>query len=191
MVREWLSFGMGVVSFGQGLGSGSPGTVSCASDSISYHVEGVPAQGSDVDYPVVVLEANASEMGPPLGPGYAQAAFNLKGTFDAADEGPPVLANVRLYCSSQQGFGDWYGLNFVAQGLETPLGTPEDPHLQFQCRLELKAAANLADAILHFVLDVNQSGNVDILDTSFEYGNADLDNDGTRLWVTYDPARHG
>ena len=197
---DWISLGIGAVEMlGGAVASGSNG-VSVQSDAISYKVGDLPAQGKDTDFPVVRVyvsqgESQASLSGstrPLVDP--CTASISLKGFFDAADEGPPVLANVRLVCDQQS--GDWgtgrnqSELHFTAQGLPSAIGSLEEPHLQFQCRAQLNIP-QLDNVIFHFVLDVNSIGYAQFLQQDFEYGRCHVYQDGLALVLDYRASEHG
>ena len=193
---DWLSLGLGVAQIAYGaIASGSNG-VFIDADAMTYHVGDFPAQGEEITHEV--LSVNITEgMAGGLTNGIVlpcSAQVALTGLFARGGAAPPVLANVRLWGSHQE--GNWgtsdheSEVHFKADALPTPVGTPEDPHLQWQCRLELKVAEG-DNAILHFVLDVNQHAEVYATDPHFEYGAATTYPWGQGLYVVYDPREHG
>lgn len=189
---DWLSLGMGVVQSGSGLGSGDNG-VSVQSESISYHLDGLTAQGTHYDYPIISVTGQSVPHAAMQGESVEGfASISLMGEFDPADEGPPVLANVGLRCDEQRGpWGELWSLNFTADGMDSPGGTKEDPHLQFRCRLELRVAGPPTDVVFHFSLDVNQYGMCQFLYQDFEYGRANIFSEGPALALYYDVSEHG
>jgi hypothetical protein len=199
VTADWISAGIGVIELAQGMASGNNG-VSVQSSSATYHVGNYPAQGTDLNRRVLNVwietpEREVQIVPDPVGLPGAFAGISLYGTFDAADEGPPVLANVGLYCDEQSGNWDTgrsgHELIFTAAGQPTPIGPPDDPRVRFRCRLELKVSSG-DNTILHFALDVNQHGQTEFLEQDFEAGSATL-NEIPLQWmdVVYTPSEHG
>lgn len=193
----WLSLGMGLAQIAHNAVSAGSNGVFVESDAISYHVGNFPAHGEDKTLTaakVHVQEGHSQEDNrAPIAECFA--IIYMSGLFATAGENPPTLANVRLWCGHQT--GNWgtgnqeTELHFKAKGLPTPVGpSPSEPHLQFQCRTELKVP-HADNVILNFVLDVDQFGLVTFPgSTTFEYGRCDAYETHEGMAVIYVPAQH-
>jgi hypothetical protein len=193
----WLSLGMGVAQIAHDAVAAGGNGVFVESDAISYHVGNYPAHGEEKTLTAAKVHVQS---------GYSQedmhaaidecyAIIYMSGTFAPAGENPPTLANVRLWCGHQSGrWGTGSSeseLNFKAKGLPTPVGpSASEPHLQFQCRTELKIP-HADNVIFHCVLDVDQWGLVTFPNSTwFEYGRCDTYATTDGLAVIYIPAQH-
>ena len=193
-MTDWASLGLGVIELARSMGTGSNG-VAVESDAASYHVGTYPAQGQESTWPVLIADVHylpgLNAEGDMVRPLVGRATISLTGTFAVGGALPPVIANARMWCSEQ--VGDWgtsdreHELVFKADGLPTPIagaGGVADPHVQFQCRLELKIAT-FHNVVLHFVLDLNSMGATQFSTPHFEYGHCDVVNMGSHLHVKY------
>ena len=192
----WISLGIGVAQIIQGaIASGGNG-VFVDADVTTYHVGDYPARGEELTQEILSIEIEAG-----FAAGFTngfvnpcKAVVSMTGQFEQGSKNPPTLANVRLWCSDQG--GNWgtadseSEMHFKADALPTPVGTPQDPHLQYQCRLELKVEDG-DNVIMHFKLDVDQHGQVYATTPHFEYGECETHPWAHGLFVRYVPPQHG
>jgi len=199
MVADWLSLGLGVVQEIRGAVAAGGNGVAVASPAVSYHIGEGPAQGSEMTIPVIVVNVEGTHaeleegilMGRPIAA--CSATISITGTFAPGGEHPPVVANVQMWCSEQT--GNWGTGNsesellFNADAMPTAVGTPEDPHIEFRCRTELKIP-QWDNVIVHFQVWVNSIGMVSFGQPTYEYGRCDVYEYGTIRVVAYDANRH-
>jgi hypothetical protein len=198
----WLSLGLGVFEeVKPSVTAGDNGVfVSCG--SMSYRLpDGHVSQGTESTFSVFevlvrdfhMTDFSAGEDGMAMIAG-ANAVISCTGYFAPGDEHhPPVLDNVQLWCSHQD--GNWgtgrseSELHFAADGQPTPVGSPESPLLEYRCRIELKIP-EYDNVIVHITTHINSLGFATFETPQFEYGHCDAYPLGLAMAVDYDANKH-
>jgi hypothetical protein len=198
----WLSLGLGVFDEVKGAVATGDNGVFVTCGSMSYRLpDSHVSQGSESTFPVIEVEVLETHI-----PDYAagedgmvvnapcSATIACTGYFKPGDEHhPPALDNVQLWCSRQT--GNWgtgrseSELHFSADGQPTPVGSPENPLLEYRCRLELKIP-EWDNVIMHITTHINSLGFPTFETPVFEYGQCDAYPMGPWLNVTYDANKH-
>ncbi len=116
-----------------------------------------------------------------------KTVFNVHGEFSDSAEPPTdknrVMANVYIDMASTTTYSK-SDLSFHAKALQTPYGTPEDPKVRFACNGRFDPAGP-GDVSYRAVLEVDQHGNVAVIEFEFTNGKGSVVKSATQGFFVF------
>ena len=175
---------LGTIQVMQGMSSGSSG-FRCSSGIATYTPTSGPAAAADKEVPAVRVGALGRHRALDVG----IAVIHLHAAFGQTATGP-YIANARFKVEEEYGFDD-LGVEFDFVPLPTPVGTWDDPWVQFDAYLNIKVDG-YDDAKCSFVLSVNRNGSLHATDPQFQYGRCDVSwGNEPKIEFSYNGEKHG